>query len=83
MMMALVGRIDGRNFGYGRQLSYVGPQAKGLLLPATTSPRSKLIAIAGSVRALVSVRTVPVTTMRARSIDGCCWTTPLRNCRKN
>lgn len=25
--MALVGRRDGRNFGYGRQLSYVGPQA--------------------------------------------------------
>ena len=29
--MALVGRRDGRNFGYGRQLSYAGPQAlKGL-----------------------------------------------------
>jgi len=27
MMMALVGRRDGRNFGYGRQLSYAGPQA--------------------------------------------------------
>ena len=26
-MMALVGRRDGRNFGYGRQLSYAGPQA--------------------------------------------------------
>lgn len=25
--MALVGRQDGRNFGYGRQLSYAGPQA--------------------------------------------------------
>ncbi len=25
--MALVGRCDGRNFGYGRQLSYAGPQA--------------------------------------------------------
>ncbi len=25
--MALVGRYDGRNFGYGRQLSYAGPQA--------------------------------------------------------
>ncbi|HGE2395363.1 integrase [Pseudomonas aeruginosa] len=25
--MALVGRHDGRNFGYGRQLSYAGPQA--------------------------------------------------------
>ncbi|MGY2236408.1 integrase domain-containing protein [Pseudomonas gingeri] len=25
--MALVGRRDGRNFGYGRQLSYEGPQA--------------------------------------------------------
>ncbi|WBM33123.1 integrase domain-containing protein [Pseudomonas sp. NY11382] len=25
--MALVGRRDGRNFGYGRQLSYTGPQA--------------------------------------------------------
>ncbi len=25
--MALVGRWDGRNFGYGRQLSYAGPQA--------------------------------------------------------
>lgn len=25
--MALVGRSDGRNFGYGRQLSYAGPQA--------------------------------------------------------
>ncbi|MNJ25841.1 site-specific tyrosine recombinase XerC [compost metagenome] len=25
--MALVGRGDGRNFGYGRQLSYAGPQA--------------------------------------------------------
>jgi len=25
--MALVGRRDGRNFGYGRQLSYSGPQA--------------------------------------------------------
>jgi hypothetical protein len=23
--MALVGRRDGRNFGYGRQLSYAGP----------------------------------------------------------
>ena len=29
--MALIGRRDGRNFGYGRQLSYAGPQAlKGL-----------------------------------------------------
>jgi integrase len=27
MTMALVGRRDGRNFGYGRQLSYAGPQA--------------------------------------------------------
>ncbi len=27
MMMALVGRRDGRNFGYGRHLSYAGPQA--------------------------------------------------------
>lgn len=27
MMMALVGRREGRNFGYGRQLSYAGPQA--------------------------------------------------------
>ncbi len=25
--MALVARRDGRNFGYGRQLSYTGPQA--------------------------------------------------------
>jgi len=25
--MALVGRRDGRNFGYSRQLSYAGPQA--------------------------------------------------------
>lgn len=25
--MALIGRRDGRNFGYGRQLSYAGPQA--------------------------------------------------------
>lgn len=25
--MALVGRRNGRNFGYGRQLSYAGPQA--------------------------------------------------------
>lgn len=25
--MALVGRRDGRNFGYGRQLSYAGRQA--------------------------------------------------------
>ncbi|MGV5526048.1 integrase domain-containing protein [Pseudomonas sp. XP1] len=25
--MAMVGRRDGRNFGYGRQLSYAGPQA--------------------------------------------------------
>ena len=25
--MALVDRRDGRNFGYGRQLSYAGPQA--------------------------------------------------------
>ena len=24
--MALVGRRDGRNFGYGRQLSYAAPQ---------------------------------------------------------
>lgn len=25
--MALLGKRDGRNFGYGRQLSYAGPQA--------------------------------------------------------
>lgn len=25
--MALVGRRDGRSFGYGRKLSYAGPQA--------------------------------------------------------
>ena len=25
--MALVGKRDGRNFGWGRQLSYAGPQA--------------------------------------------------------
>lgn len=25
--MALVGKRDGRNFAYGRQLSYAGPQA--------------------------------------------------------
>ena len=27
MIIALVGRRDGRNFGYGRQMSYAGPQA--------------------------------------------------------
>jgi hypothetical protein len=27
LIMMLVGRRDGRNFGYGRQLSYAGPQA--------------------------------------------------------
>lgn len=27
MKVALVGRREGRNFGYGRQLSYAGPQA--------------------------------------------------------
>ncbi len=27
MTMDLVGRREGRNFGYGRQLSYAGPQA--------------------------------------------------------
>ncbi|EGH31373.1 phage integrase [Pseudomonas syringae pv. japonica str. M301072] len=27
LIMALVGRRDGRNFGYGRQMSYAGPQA--------------------------------------------------------
>ena len=27
LIMALVGKRDGRNFGYGRQLSYAGPQA--------------------------------------------------------
>ena len=26
-IMVLVGKRDGRNFGYGRQLSYAGPQA--------------------------------------------------------
>ena len=25
--MGLVGKRDGRNFGYGRQLGYAGPQA--------------------------------------------------------
>ncbi len=30
--MALLGSRDGRNFGYGRQLSYAGPQALRYLL---------------------------------------------------
>lgn len=28
--MALVGRRDGRNFGYGRQLTYAGPALKDM-----------------------------------------------------
>lgn len=27
MTMAFISRCEGRNFGYGRQLSYAGPQA--------------------------------------------------------
>ncbi|OBS36171.1 hypothetical protein A9K81_05025 [Pseudomonas syringae pv. syringae] len=27
LIMEWVGRRDGRNFGYGRQMSYAGPQA--------------------------------------------------------
>lgn len=45
--MALVGRRDGRNFGYGRQLSYAGPQALRDFLAAGITPRSRRTVIAG------------------------------------
>ncbi|MNC20581.1 hypothetical protein D3C75_685360 [compost metagenome] len=45
--MGLVGKRDGRNFGYGRQLSYAGPQAlKDLLAVGITGP-SKHTVIGG------------------------------------
>ncbi|MBA1188682.1 hypothetical protein G7Z99_06430 [Pseudomonas entomophila] len=37
--MALVGKRDGRNFGYGRQLSYAGPQVLKTCSAAVTTAR--------------------------------------------
>ncbi len=45
--MALVGRRDGRNFGYGRQLSYAGPQALKDMFVAVITARSKRTVIVG------------------------------------
>jgi hypothetical protein len=69
-IIVLVGRREGRNFGYGRQLSYAGHKRSRICLPTATSPRSKRIAIAGKrLCAGVGQRTAPVTTMHVGSID--------------
>ena len=79
--MALVDRREGRNFGYGRQLSYSGPQALKDLFTGGHLPRLKRVPIAGKRSCIgVGQRTVLVTTMRARSIDGRCKTTQLTSC---
>ncbi len=45
--MGLVGRRDGRNFGYGRQLSYAGPLALKDLFAVGITRRSRRTVIAG------------------------------------
>jgi hypothetical protein len=45
--MALIGKRDGRNFGYGRQLSYSGHKRCGTCLAAAITARSKRTVIVG------------------------------------
>ena len=42
--MALVGRRDGHNFGYGRQLSYAGPQSVGGHYGTVKAPSDRWLA---------------------------------------
>ena len=75
--MALVGRRDGCNFGYGRQLSYAGPQALRDLFGGGHYGTVK----AHSDRWQAFVRWCrsedgPGLTMRGRLIGRPCWTTP-------
>ena len=75
--MALVGRRGGRNFGYGRQLSYAGPQALKDLFGGGHYGTVK----AHSDRWQAFVRWCrsedgPGLTMREKLIGGPCWITP-------
>jgi hypothetical protein len=75
--MALVGRRDGHNFGYGSQLSYAGPQAlKDMFggghygtVKAHSDPWRDCVSGAGLKRG-------PGSTMRGRLTARCCRTMP-------
>ncbi|BAW21297.1 Uncharacterized protein KF715C_ch7240 [Pseudomonas putida] len=73
--MALVGRRDGRNFGYGRQLSYAGPQALKDMFGGGHYGTVKAHVIGGrhSSNGVVPNRD-PVSMMRGKLIEGC-WPT--------
>ena len=76
LIMALVGRRDGRNFGYGRQLSYAGPKALRVFLAEDITPQSRRTVIAGRRSSAGVVRRMgPDLMMRGRLIDRPCWTT--------
>lgn len=75
--MALVGKQDGRNFGYGRQLSYAGPLALRDLFGGghygtvkAHSDRWQHLYVG------VARRMGRGLTMRGRLIGRPCWTTP-------
>lgn len=75
--MALVGRRDGRNFGYGRQLSYAGPQA---LKDMFGGARLKRTVIGGRHSSTGAVpHRDPVSMMRGRLIEKF-WPTISRIC---
>jgi len=74
--MALVGKRDGRNFGYGRQLSYAGPQALRDLFGGghygTVKAHSdRWLAFVGA-----GLRMGRGLMMRGRLIGRPCWTMP-------
>ena len=74
--MALVGKRDGRNFGWGRQLSYAGPQALKDMFGGTTV-RSRRTEIAGRLScAGVGRKMGRGLTMREKLISRPCWITP-------
>lgn len=74
--MGLVGRRDGRNFGYGRQLSYAGPQALRDLFGGGITGRSRHTVIAGRRLYAGAAQTMDQgLTMRDKLIGRPCWTT--------
>jgi hypothetical protein len=80
--MAVVGRLDGRNFGYGRQLSYAGPQALKDMFGGGHTARSRRTVIGGkhSLNGAAPNR-APILMMRGK-LTGRCRRTMRRICAK-
>lgn len=78
--MALVGRRDGRNFGYGRQLSYAGPQALKDMFGGGHSARSKRTVIGGRHSSNGAVPNRGLVSMMRGRLIGRYWPTMRRIC---